>query len=91
MRERRGYSGLTPTHWAVKKPLYVRRYRESNPIHPSPLADDIATAPSEPVYLYYQQGLFYMHHPIDRLARPLLHWLEREMSQSSMKDRPVAP
>ena len=35
------------THWAFKNPaLVISRCRDANPVPTSPLADDLATAPS---------------------------------------------
>ena len=45
MRERRGCSGHTPTHWAFKNTLWVG----VNPVSTSPFVDDITIAPSRPV------------------------------------------
>ena len=45
--EREGCSGLTPTHWAFKNPFWVG---DTNPVPTSPLANDIATAPSGQVF-----------------------------------------
>ena len=50
-RERRVCSDFTPTQWVFKNPFWVgvgTKQRSCQPVH-SPLADDLATAPSGPV------------------------------------------
>ena len=50
--ERRRCIGLS------KNPaLGMSRYRDANPVTTNPLTDDLATAPSEPVFLLLPRGL----------------------------------
>ena len=44
------------------------RYQDANTLPTSPLADDLATAPSVPVCFHLTQGVFYMIHPINKIV-----------------------